>query len=86
MQGLTIGIGRGSASFQVVGLSFVDHHEVSHFDDTSFDSLDVVSRATDQHEDVHVNHAPDGHLTLSNTNSFDKDQVVSGCFAKLNRF
>ena len=86
MQGLAIGIGCGSASFQVVRFSFVDHHEVSHFDHTSLDALDVVTRATDQHEYEHVNHASDSHLTLSDPDRFDQDQVVSGGFAKLNGF
>ena len=84
--GLAIGIGCGSASFQVVRFSFVDHHEVSHFDHTSLDALDVVTRATDQHEYEHVNHASDSHLTLSDPDRFDQDQVVSGGFAELNGF
>ena len=86
MQGLAIGIGCRSASFQVVRFSFVDHHEVSHFDHTSLDALDVVTRATDQHEYEHVDHAPDRHLTLSDPDRFDQDQVVSSGFAKLNGF
>ena len=85
MQGLAIGIGCGSASFQVVRFSFVDHHEVSHFDHTSLDALDVVTRATDQHRyntSTMLGQPP--HFVRPHR--FDQDQVVSGGFAKLNGF
>ena len=86
MQCVAISIGRGTARFQIVDFSFVHHHEVSHFDHSAFDALDVVPRAANQHQHKHVDHASDGHFTLPDSNGFNQNQVVARGFAKLNRF
>ena len=86
MQRLAIRIGCRSTRFEVFSFCFVHDEKVGHFDDPSFDALHVVTCATNQHQHKDVNHAPHGHFALTNSDSFDKDQIVSRGFTELNRF
>ena len=86
MQRLAIRPSGGAASRKAFLLGFVNHHSIGHLDHTSFDSLDVVPGATNEHEHKHVDHAPHRHFALADAHGFDQNQVVSRGFTELNGF
>ena len=71
---------------KIISVGFVDNDRVGHFDDPPFDPLQFVARAGDHQQQEKVDHGMDRCFRLPHANRFDKDGIVSGCFAKNDRF